>query len=64
MSDPNPKVPFINLCSLNVVKPGMMKAKQNNKSKKTKETLTTSPAMIVEKYANIRETMNAPQRKI
>ena len=47
MSDPNPKVPFINLCSLNVVKPGMMKAKQNNKSKKTKETLTTSPAMIL-----------------
>ena len=54
----------MNWCSLNVEKPGIINVKQKKKIKSLKGTLTTSPAMIVEEKAIIREIYNDPPKQI
>ena len=45
-------------------KPGMMKAKQNTRNKKTKETLTKSPGIVVGENNTTWETVNVPSKII
>ena len=47
MEDPNPKVSVINLYLHSMGKMGIMKIKKNTRSINLKETLTMSPAIIV-----------------
>ena len=64
MVNTNPTVSEINLCLLRVVKLGIMKVKPNMRSRNLEETLTTSPAMIMDKKVAIQETVNAPHIQI